>query len=287
MVPPPGIVARGVGFCRLVHPFPSTLDAVAAGAIALIAGVDAWVAARLALGMLGLQFAIGAANDLADAPRDRLSRPHKPLPAGLVEPRQATAVFLIAAVTGLWSAATVGLAPLAAGILGLADGLAYDLRLKGTAFSWVPFAAGVALLPVYAWLGATGRLRGAFWGIVPMALLAGAVLAVANALADIDRDRQAGVASVATILGRPRALAATAAGLVFLQLTVVLSSAAAGMAGAALPAELAGVAVSLVGLRLSASPNEQVGRLGWEVQALGIAAMGAGWLAVLVSAGLL
>lgn len=281
------MIARLVGLCRLVHPFPSALDGIAAGAVALIAGADASVAARLALGMLGLQFAIGAVNDLVDAPRDRLNRPRKPLPAGLVEPREALAVSLVAAIVGLSAAASVGLTPLVVGILGLADGLVYDLRLKGTAFSGLPFAAGVALLPVYAWLGATGSLPSPFWGIVPLALLAGAVLAVANALADIARDRQAGAASIATILGRDRAIAADAAGLALLQLVVVASSVLVGIVGAAVPAELAGVALGWVGLRLSASPNEQVARLGWEVQAVGIVAMGAGWLAMLGSAGLL
>lgn len=282
-----GAIVRLLGICRLVHPFPSTLDALAVGAIALIAGADASVAARLAFGMLGLQFAIGAVNDLADASRDRLSRPHKPLPAGLVEPRQAKAVAVLTVALGLSSAASVGPAPLAVGIVGLADGLAYDLRLKGTVLSWLPFAAGVALLPVYSWMGATGGLRAAFWGILPMALLAGGVLAVANALADIERDRDAGAVSVATVLGRDRAIRANAAGLAFLQLTVVVSSAASGMVAAALATELAGVVLGLVGLRFSASPNEQVGRLGWEVQAIGIVALGAGWLAALGSAGLL
>ena len=281
------MVARLAGYFRLVHPFPSALDAVAAGAIALIAGADASLATRLALGMLGLQFAIGTANDLADAPRDALNRPGKPLPAGLVGPLGADAVLFVAAGAGLLSAASAGPAALAVGILGLADGLVYDVRLKGTALSWLPFAGGVALLPVYAWLGAAGTLPGAFWGIVPLALLAGAVLAVANALADLDRDTEVGVVSIATILGRDRAIAADAAGLALLLVVVVLSSAAAGFVGAALPVELAGGGLGLVGLGLSASPNGQVGRLGWEVQAIGIVAVGAGWLAVLVSAGLL
>ena len=260
---------------------------MAAGLIAVIAGADGSVAARLAFGMLGLQFAIGTANDLADVPRDRLSRQHKPIPSGLVEPRQATAVFAIAAGLGLVLAGSVGAAPLVVGILGLTDGLVYDFRLKGTELSWLPFAVGVALLPVYAWTGATGGLPAAFWGIVAMALLAGAVLAVANALADIECDREAGAASVATILGRDRAIAVDAAGLVLLQLTVLISSGAAGFVGAALPVELAGVAVGWLGLGLSASPNEQLARLGWEVQAIAMVAMGAGWLGVLGSAGLL
>jgi 4-hydroxybenzoate polyprenyltransferase len=253
--------------------------------IALMAGADGSVATRLAVGMLGLQFAIGTANDLADASRDRLSRPHKPIVAGLVEPRQAGAVFVVAAGVGLMAAASVGAAPLALGIVGLGDGLVYDLRLKGTALSWLPFAAGVALLPVYAWIGATGGLPAAFWGIVAMALLAGAVLAVANAVADIEHDRQAGAASVATILGRDRAIAVDAAGLVLLQTTVLVSSVATGLSGVALPVELAGIALSWLGLGLSAAPDEQVARLGWEVQAVAMVVMGAAWLAALGSAG--
>jgi len=82
-----------VGFGHLVHPFPSTLDAVAAGAIALIAGANPSVAARLTFGMLGLQFAIGTVNDLADAPRDRLSRPRsrsRPAWSGRARPRPSS-----------------------------------------------------------------------------------------------------------------------------------------------------------------------------------------------------
>ncbi len=253
--------------------------------IALIAGADGSVATRLAFGMLGLQFAIGTANDVADASRDRLSRPHKPIVAGLVEPRQARAVFVVAAGVGLVAAASVGAAPLAVGLVGLGDGLVYDLRLKGTALSWLPFAVGVGLLPVYAWIGATGGLPAAFWGIVAMALLAGAVLAVANAVADIEHDRQAGAASVATILGRDRAIAVDAAGLVLLQATVLVSSVVTGLSGAALPVELAGIALGWLGLGLSAAPDEQVARLGWEVQAVATVVMGAAWLAALGSAG--
>jgi len=253
--------------------------------IALIAGADGFVATRLAVGMLGLQFAIGTANDVADESRDRLSRPRKPIVAGMVEPRQARAAFVVAAGVGLVAAASVGAAPLAVGIVGLGVGLIYDLRLKGTALSWLPFAVGVALLPVYAWIGATGSLPTAFWGIVAMALLAGAVLAVANAVADIERDRQAGAASVATILGRDRAIAVEAVGLVLLQTTVEVSSVAAGLSGAALPVELAGITLSWLGLRLSAGHDEQVARLGWEVQAVAMVVMGAAWLAALGSAG--
>ena len=35
----------------------------------------------------------------------------------------------------------------------IAIGLAYDLRLKGTAWSWLPFAVGIPILPVYRLAG--------------------------------------------------------------------------------------------------------------------------------------
>jgi len=212
---------------------------VAAGAIALIAGADASLATRLALGMLGLQFAIGTANDLADAPLDALNRPGKPLPAGLVGPLGADAVLFVAAGAGLLSAASAGPAALAVGSWGLRTGSCTTCASRGPRFPGCPFAGGVALLPVYAWLGAAGTCPGRSGESSPLALLAGAVLAVANALADLDRDTEAGVVSIATILGRDRAIAADAAGLALLLVVVVLSSAAAGFVGAALPVELA------------------------------------------------
>ena len=80
-------------------------------------------------------------------------------------------------------------------------GYGYDLVAKGTAWSWLPFALGIPLLPVYGWLGATGALPSFFIALVPMAMLAGAALAIANARADLERDVAAGTVSVATRLG--------------------------------------------------------------------------------------
>jgi hypothetical protein len=92
---------------------------------------------------------------------------------------------------------------------------------------------------------------------------------------------------VATALGRGRALVGSAVALAFLQLAVATSTAVVGPLPAGLVAELAGAALGWLGLRLTASLNERARRLGWEVQAVGVVVMGAGWLATLGSAGLL
>jgi len=275
------------GILRVVHPFPSALDAVAAAAIALVAGAEPTVAARLGLGMLGFQFTIGVANDLADEPSDRRTHPRKPLAAGMLVRREAAGVLFVALSFGLLAAASVGIAPLAIGLVGLADGLLYDLRLKGTPFAWLAFAAGVGLLPVYAWWGATGGISPALLGVAAMAVVAGAALALANALADFDKDERVGVGTVATLLGRDRTIALDVGLLVSLQMVVLSTSLLTGPDLAPISAEIAGAALAWMGLRLSADRREERSRLGWEVQAVAILVMGVGWLGALASAALL
>ena len=46
--------------------------------------------------------------------------------------------------------------PCSSRVVVLAIGYGYDLRFKGTAWSWLPFAVGIPLLPVFGWVGATG-----------------------------------------------------------------------------------------------------------------------------------
>jgi 4-hydroxybenzoate polyprenyltransferase len=237
--------------------------------------------------MLCLQFAIGAANDLADAPDDALVRPQKPIPAGLISRDGAKAVFAIAASLGLALTASVGIAAFAVGAVGLADGLLYDFRLKGTPFGWMPFAAGVGLLPVYAWSGATGTLPAAMPWVVALAVAAGSALALANALSDLEKDRRSGVASIATVLGPGRTIALNVAILVVVNIVVCATSLSVGTTPAPAAAELGGLMLAWVGVGLAGVASERWRHLVWEVQALGILVVGAGWLAAMGSAGFL
>ena len=237
--------------------------------------------------MLCLQFAIGSANDLADAATDAVAKPRKPIPAGLIARDGAIAVFAIAGSLGLVLAATVSITALAVGALGLADGLLYDLRLKGTAYGWAPFAAGVGLLPIYAWSGAMGTLPSAAPLVVTLAVAAGCALALANALSDLDRDRISGVTTIATVLGPGRTVALNAAILTVVDVVAGATSMAAGATPAAASAVIGGIVLAWFGLCLTGLTSERQRHLVWEVQALGILTLGVGWLAVLGSAGLL
>jgi 4-hydroxybenzoate polyprenyltransferase len=236
--------------------------------------------------MLLLQFGIGAANDWADAAADATARPSKPIPAGLIRRPVAAAIAVAAAAAGLVLAALAGLPTLAVAAAGLATGLVYDLRLKRTRWSWLPYAVGIPLLPVFAWIGATGSLPAWFAVLVPIAMVAGAALAVANAVADVEGDLAAGIETVATSLGldQARRIGGALEGLVVL---VALSSAAfLGGDAAWLAVAGGGSIVVLVGIALGWSGRPTTRRRGWEVQAVGLAIVAAGWLGALASAGI-
>jgi 4-hydroxybenzoate polyprenyltransferase len=192
---------RLAAIVRLVHPFPSILDGVVVAVVALIAGGSPALAFQLGLSMTTLQFSIGALNDLHDAPDDAGRRPGKPIPAGLVGAPFARGVVVGGAVIGTALATLVDprIGLLAAIVLVI--GYWYDLLAKGTVWSWLPFAVGIPILPVYGWYGAALVLPSFVGILIPVAFLASGALAIANARADVERDRAAGTVSVATALG--------------------------------------------------------------------------------------
>ena len=248
-------------------------------AVAVVAGADATTAVRLGVAMTALQASIGALNDLVDAPRDAGRKPGKPIPAGLVPPHLAWAVVVLAAGLGLGLSAPSGVATAGLAVVVLAIGTGYDLVFKGTVWSWFPFAIGIPLLPVFGWLGTTGGLPASFAVLLPVAVIAGAALAIANTRADAERDAAAGVDSVATRLGLERSWALHAG----LLAVVVALAIATLVAGTAQPAALLGaVGAGLViglGVALGRRADSVRRERAWELEAVGVALLAAAWLA--------
>jgi len=159
------------------------------------------LALQLGVSMTALQCSIGALNDIHDAPDDAGRKPGKPIPAGLVSAPLARAVTVGGAAVGVALAALVDARVGVLAVVVLAIGYGYDVATKGTAWSWLPFAVGIPILPVYGWLGGSSGLPDFFVALVPIAVLAGAALAIANARADVERDLASGTVSVATRFG--------------------------------------------------------------------------------------
>jgi 4-hydroxybenzoate polyprenyltransferase len=254
---------------------------VVVAGVALLAGGDVTAAVRLGVSMTMLQFAIGAVNDIVDAPADAGRVPPKPIPAGLVTIANARVVVALSVALGLAIAPQIGPVMLFLGLLGLGIGFAYDLAFKGTAWSWVPFAVGIPILPIYGWFGATGELPSFFAVLVPMAVLAGAGLAIANARADLDDDADAGTESVATMLGAVRSWWVEA-GLIVAAISIGIVS----LVWSAFRPEpwtlvAAGVGIVVAGLVLGRRRNRRARVRAWEAQAVGAAIAATGWIAAM------
>ncbi len=251
-----------------------------------MAGGDTSTAIRLGVSMTLIQFAIGALNDLVDAPVDRIGKPGKPIPAGLVAPAVARATVVVAAAGGLFLALLGGPGLLLIGALALAIGVWYDLRAKGTTLSWLPFALGIPLLPVFGWYGAVGSLPAVFFVLIPAAANAGTSLAIANAIVDMERDDAAGIESIALALGARRAswLVVGLQGVVtFLAIgTAAVVGAPTGWALAVLftaCVPLAGAILGLATVYRGGGPGWR--EVAWEIQAVGSGLLAVAWLAAL------
>ncbi len=193
---------------ELLHPIPSLLTTLAAVGFALIFGIGPgevrlwWVAAIVLL----VQVSISALNEWADVDVDRQAGRRRPIPLGLVSRGSALTVAVLGAVGAflLGTLANFGTVSLLLVGIGLACGWAYDLRFKGTPLSFLPFAIAFPLMPF--WIGLLAGRPASSLGIL---FLGGSPLAtaihLADAIPDRDRDREAGLRTLAVSLGRPGA----------------------------------------------------------------------------------
>ena len=267
------------------------MNALATGGIALLAGAEPLTAARLGASMLCLQVSIGAVNDLADAPLDRVGKPAKPIPAQLISTTDALAWAVLAAASGLVLALPSGLAATGVAVVGVALGYAYDLRLSRTAAAWLPLSLALPLLPIFAWLGATGDVPPGLLTLVPAAVLAGAALITGNGLVDVERDALAGKATTAVRLGRGRAWLLHA-GAFAVAVTLAFLFSPGPDAGAGTGAVARGVLgvlrqtglplgglLIVLGAALLGSARASIRERGWELETIGTVVLGLGWLA--------
>ena len=131
---------------------------------------------------------------------DALTKPFKPIVRGLVTPRDAlllAAAFVLAAGA---LAATIGPLSFAVGAIGLGAGLAYNVRLKRSVLSAVPFMVALPALPFWVWVS-LGQFTSDLWWLLPFAPLAGLAVHLTNTAPDLDADRRAGVRGLAHVIG--------------------------------------------------------------------------------------
>ncbi len=161
---------------------------------------------RLLLAMLGGQLAIGAVNELVDVDLDFHSKPAKPIPAGIISRAAARNFAGISLVVMVTLSASFGMGSLALCSLGTSAGLTYDLWLKRTLFSWLPYLLALPLIPIWVWT-AVDSFMSRLLILYPLGALAVVGVHLSQALPDTVADRQAGIRSLSSMLGQSRSLA--------------------------------------------------------------------------------
>ena len=213
-----------LGFFLLSHPVPVLFHIIAVTLFTLLAVWQhpIWSIIVLVIAAhAAMQVSIAMLNDYCDRQLDAEGKKNKPIPRGLVRPREALVGGLI--MIAVMLALLLLLPPLAllVSLCYLALGQAYNLGLKSTPWSGIVFALAMPLIPLYAFAGVGRAFPFLFW-VVPLGFFLGIALNLANSLQDIEKDAAGGAKTLAVFLGVKRSF-------VVCQLLIVLSAALIGL----------------------------------------------------------
>ncbi|HWS57754.1 MAG TPA: UbiA family prenyltransferase, partial [Actinotalea sp.] len=168
------------------------------------AGAAPGPAALATAAVLTGQLSVGWSNDWIDARRDvAVGRLDKPVVSGSVSVELLRSTALGAAMVCVVLSMATGWVPGAVHVAAVAMAWTYNLRLKDSAWSWLPYAVSFGLLPVFLVLTLPGQPLAARWVVLAAALL-GTGAHVANVLPDLEDDAATGVNGLPHRLGRTR-----------------------------------------------------------------------------------
>jgi 4-hydroxybenzoate polyprenyltransferase len=245
---------RAVALLGACHPGPAFAVTVLAGLLARAVGLAPGGIALVVVAVLAGQLSIGWSNDLIDLARDRtVGRADKPLVDGRVsEPtvRLACGVAVVATVPLSlacgWLAGVVHLVCVAAG-------WSYNLGVKATPWSWLPYAVAFGGLPAFVSLTENPDQLPPLW-----MSLAGALLGVGahfvNVLPDLSDDAATGVRGLPHRLGARWSPVVAAAVLVAAAVVIVVGAPIASGTVAAVALAVTAVLASVALLARGRAP---------------------------------
>jgi 4-hydroxybenzoate polyprenyltransferase len=215
---------KAVALLGACHPGPALAVTLLAGLLAGAVGLGPGGVALVVAAVLSGQLSIGWSNDLIDLARDRaVAREDKPLVDGRVAERS------VRVACGLALLATVPLSLACGWLAGLVHlvcvgmGWAYNLGVKATAWSWLPYAVAFGGLPAFVSLAADPDAVPPLW-----MSLAGALLGVGahfvNVLPDLADDAATGVRGLPHRLGARWSPVVAAAVLVAAAVVIVVGA---------------------------------------------------------------
>lgn len=174
------------------HPGPTAAVTTIAALLCIAVDLDVWRAVLLTVSVFAGQLSIGWGNDLLDLHRDRrIGRTDKPLATGELGLRMVQVAAVLAVGLAALLPLGLGLVPPAAALwLVVVGGQAYNLGVKRTGWSWLPYAVAFGSLAAAPGLAAGVDVA---WWIPVVGSLLGVGAHLVNVLPDLQDDAKTGV----------------------------------------------------------------------------------------------
>jgi 4-hydroxybenzoate polyprenyltransferase len=227
------------------HPGPSLVVTALTLALAVAAGLELWRTVVLVAAVFAGQLSVGLSNDALDLFRDaRVGRTDKPLVRGETRRQTAWIAAAVCAGVAVLLSAFLGGWLLLAHVVALASAWSYNLVLKATPLSILPFLISFGIFPSFATLSATDAALATPWMMIAGAVL-GAAVHLTNVLPDLEDDRRTGIRGLPHRLGARVSVAVAVSGIVLAALVVLLGGGTT-VVGVACFAAVLGVAALIV-----------------------------------------
>jgi len=238
---------------RSTHTGPAIAVTVITVLLGVAVGLEPWRVVVLGVAMLFNQVSLAVSNDWIDADRDRAAgRKDKPVASGEVSVGAVRTASWITAAAAILFTLPLGVVATAAHLVALASGWAYNVVLKNSPLSALPYAVSFGLLPAIASLARPDPSLPAWW-----AFTAGAVLGVAahfaNVLPDLDDDRRTGIQGLPHRLGLRPSIVITWVALLLgaVAVTIGVATGPTGIPVFAIVGLLVSLIIAVIGLVLA------------------------------------
>ncbi|GAA4347611.1 UbiA family prenyltransferase [Angustibacter luteus] len=195
-------MAAPLALVGAAHPAPAAAVTALAGVLSVAVGADAGTTALVVAAFAAGQLSVGWCNDWWDADRDAATgRQDKPAATGRVSRTAVGRAAAVAAVATVPLSLALGLQAGLAHLVAVAAAWSYNLWLKGTVLSWLPFAVAFGLLPAVVTLALDPPVPPPAWLVAAGALL-GVGAHLVNVLPDLEDDRATGINGFGHRIGR-------------------------------------------------------------------------------------
>ena len=199
------VLARGYVFLRAAH-FGPTVIVTTASFLLSLSQYSIIDSLRVAIAIFAGQLVVGWSNDFIDAPLDiAAQRTKKPIVSKEINPEQLKKSILVALIAALLLSLSspLGLTGTAIHFLGILSATFYNLKLKSTIISPLPYIVSFGALPWAIYLPAGNQPP--LWLFIDFMLIAVA-FHFFNVLKDFQWDINQGVLGLPQRLGRNASL---------------------------------------------------------------------------------